>query len=210
MMNFPSQLIEDAVNEFAKLPGVGKKTALRLVLHLLQEDKQEVEQFGNALIKMRQEIKYCSKCHNVSDQEVCHICSDSSRDHSLVCVVESIRDVMAIEQTGQFNGVYHVLGGIISPVDGIGPENLTIESLVNRCQEEDIREIMMGISPTMEGDTTIFYISRQLEGQDVKITSIARGISFGGDLEYTDEQTLARSIATRMPYESYLNNNGQG
>jgi len=209
MMNFPSQLIEDAVNEFARLPGVGKKTALRLVLHLLKEDKQEVEQFGNALIKMRQEIKYCRKCCNVSDQDICHICGDTSRDHSTVCVVENIRDVMAIEQTGQFNGVYHVLGGIISPVDGIGPENLTIDNLVSRCREEETREIIMGISPTMEGDTTIFYISRQLEGQDVKITSIARGISFGGDLEYTDEQTLARSIATRMPYESYLHNNGQ-
>jgi recombination protein RecR len=145
----------------------------------------------------------------VSDQDICHICGDTSRDHSTVCVVENIRDVMAIEQTGQFNGVYHVLGGIISPVDGIGPENLTIDNLVSRCREEETREIIMGISPTMEGDTTIFYISRQLEGQDVKITSIARGISFGGDLEYTDEQTLARSIATRMPYESYLHNNGQ-
>ncbi|QQS30322.1 MAG: recombination protein RecR [Sphingobacteriales bacterium] len=203
-MNYPSKHIEDSVNEFSKLPGIGKKTALRLVLHLLKQDSKEVERFSETIIRMRNDIKKCKICHNVADTEICNICASPSRNKTLVCVVETLRDVIAIENTQQFNGVYHVIGGVISPIDGIGPDNLQIESLVERVKTEIVEELIMALSPTMEGDTTIFYISKKLSGLPVKITTVARGIAFGGELEYVDEFTLARSIATRLPYENYL------
>jgi len=203
-MKYSSKLIADAVGEFTKLPGIGEKTALRLVLHLLKQDEDKVEVFSKAVSRMRKDIKFCRVCHNVADQEVCEICNNAHRDASTVCLVESIRDVMAIENTGIYKGVYHILGGIISPIDGVGPEKLNIQSLIDRVKQGDIREIIMAISPTIEGDTTSFYVSKRLSGLDVKISSIARGISFGGELEYADEMTLARSIATRLPYENSL------
>lgn len=199
-MNFSSKLIEEAVNAFASLPGIGKKTALRLVLHLVGQETEVSESFANAIVKMRKGIKDCKVCHNISDQEVCEVCADKRRNHSLVCVVESIRDVMAIEDTGQFRGVYHVLGGVISPIEGVGPADIMINSLVQRVAGGEIKELIMAISPTIEGDTTIFFISKQLENSPVKITTIARGISFGGELEYADELTLGRSIVSRIPY----------
>lgn len=205
-MNYPSKLIENAVAEFKKLPGIGEKTALRLVLHLLKQDKEKVKHFGDAIYQMRNEIKSCKKCHNLSDFEICEICSNKLRDQNTICVVENIRDVIAIENTGTFRGLYHVLGGIISPVNGIGPDELNMNSLFERMENEDISEIIMALSPTMEGDTTIFYISKNLSKHSVKITTIARGVSFGGELEYTDELTLSRSIATRTAYENYLVN----
>lgn len=208
-MNFSSSLLENAVNEFAKLPGVGKKTALRLALHLLKKDKKEVENFGGAIIKMRDEIQFCRRCHNISDNELCNICSDRSRKSEIVCVAESLRDVIAIESTQQYSGLYHVLGGIISPLDGIGPDQLEIDSLIERVNTDEIRELIFALSPNIQGDTTIYYISKKLAGTSVKITTIARGISFGGELEYADELTLARSIANRMPIESYVGNNGR-
>ncbi|MEO6168176.1 MAG: recombination mediator RecR [Chitinophagales bacterium] len=203
-MNFPSKLIEQAVNAFEKLPGIGKKTALRLVLHLLKQDVASVEQFGEAIVRMRKEIRFCTNCHNIADRELCSICESQKRNRLLVCVVENIRDVIAIESTNQYNGLYHVLGGVISPLEGIGPEELNIESLAERCRKGEIKEVIMALNPTIEGDTTIFYLSKKLQTLPVKITSIARGISFGGELEYVDDITLARSIATRMPYENYL------
>jgi recombination protein RecR len=206
-MKYSSKLIADAVAEFTKLPGIGEKTALRLVLHLLKQDIEKVKYFGDAVIRMRNEVKACKTCNNISDDEICEICSSKHRDHSLVCLVESIRDVIAIENTNIYKGTYHVLGGIISPIDGIGPEKLNINSLIDRVKSGEVKEIIMAISPTIEGDTTIFYVSKKLKELPVKITTIARGISFGGELEYTDELTLARSIATRLPYENYLVNN---
>jgi len=203
-MIFSSALIENAVNEFARLPGIGKKTALRLVLHLLKQDPAQVKLFGEVVTRMRDQIKFCKICHNVSDQEICSICGNPSRNKALVCVVENIRDVMAIENTQQFNGTYHVLGGIISPIDGVGPEQLNIYSLVDRVQQQGIEEIIMALSPTIEGDTTIYYLSKKLKEFPVKITTIARGIAFGGELEYADEMTLARSISNRLPLESYV------
>ncbi|MET6999044.1 recombination mediator RecR [Chitinophaga defluvii] len=203
-MVFSSALIENAVNEFAKLPGIGKKTALRLVLHLLKQDVNQVQQFSEVMARMRQHIKFCKLCHNVSDEDICSICGSVTRHKNIVCVVESIRDVMAIENTQQFNGVYHVLGGIISPIDGIGPDQLNIHSLVERVQQQAIEEIIMALSPTIEGDTTIYYLSKKLKDYPVKITTIARGIAFGGELEYADEMTLARSISNRLPLESYV------
>ncbi|PWV53729.1 recombination mediator RecR [Chitinophaga sp. S165] len=203
-MIFSSALIENAVNEFARLPGIGKKTALRLVLHLLKQEPAQVKLFGDVVTRMREQIKFCKICHNVSDQEICSICGNPSRNKALVCVVESIRDVMAIENTQQFNGTYHVLGGIISPIDGIGPEQLNIYSLVERTQQQGIEEIIMALSPTIEGDTTIYYLSKKLKEFPVKITTIARGIAFGGELEYADEMTLARSISNRLPLENYV------
>ena len=199
-MNFSSKLIEEAVNAFAGLPGIGKKTALRLVLHLVGQETEVSESFADAIVKMRKGIKDCKICHNISDEEVCEVCADRRRNHSLVCVVESIRDVMAIEDTGQFRGVYHVLGGVISPIEGVGPADIMINSLVQRVAGGEIKELIMAISPTIEGDTTIFFISKQLENSPVKITTIARGISFGGELEYADELTLGRSIVSRIPY----------
>ncbi len=198
-MEFPSKLIEDAVNEIAKLPGIGKKTALRLVLHLVKENKQKTASLTDALSKMRENIRFCKTCHNISDEEECSICRSHRRDKSLLCVVEESKDVMAIENTSQFTGVYHVLGGIISPMNGIGPSDLKIDSLIERVTQAhgSVSEIILALSPTMEGDTTAFYINRRLKEYPVKVTTIARGVSVGGDLEYTDEITLGRSILGR-------------
>jgi recombination protein RecR len=203
-MNFSSKLLEDAVAEFAKLPGVGQKTALRLVLHLLNRDKEEVQKFSSTVSKLRNEIQFCQTCHNISDQAVCQICASHKRDHSLVCVVEDTRDVMAIENTNQYNGVYHVLGGLISPMDGIGPADLQVDTLVERLKDTDVKEIIFALSATMEGDTTIFYLHKRLKQFNINISTIARGIAFGGELEYVDEITLGRSIVTRVPYENSL------
>ncbi len=197
---YPSALLERAVSELAKLPGVGRKTALRLALHLLRRSEDEVDMFANAVSEMRHNVVYCSVCHNISDTEVCPICSNPSRDSSKVCVVENVQDVMAIENTMQFNGLYHVLGGIISPMDGIGPGNLEIDSLVGRVSEGGIEEVILALSSTMEGDTTNFYIARKLEDYNVKLSVIARGISVGNEIEYTDEVTLGRSIVNRTPF----------
>jgi recombination protein RecR len=198
--HFSSSLLENAVQEFAKLPGIGRKTALRLVLHMLRKEKNEVESFGNALIQLRNEIVYCKKCHNISDTEVCNICSNASRDASLICVVETIKDVLSIENTQQYRGLYHVLGGVISPMDGVGPAQLEIESLIARVQSENIQEVILALSANMEGDTTNFYIFRKLAPQNIKITTIARGIAVGGELEYADEITLGRSILNRVEF----------
>ncbi len=201
---YPSTLLENAVNEFAKLPGIGRKTALRLVLHLLRQDDSLVEDFARALVTLKQEIKYCNCCHNISDSEVCNICSDKSRDASTICVVENIREVMAIENTIQFKGLYHVLGGIISPIDGIGPSDLQIAGLEERVRSGEVREVILALSATMEGDTTNFYIFRKLQPYDVKVSIIARGVSVGDEIEYADEVTLGRSILNRTPFdESY-------
>ena len=198
---YPSQLLEKAVSEFSRLPGIGRKTALRLVLHLLRQPAEDVEQFASAVTRMKQEVKYCRVCHNISDTDVCSICSDHRRDGPIVCVVENIQDVMAIENTQQYHGLYHVLGGIISPMDGIGPSDIEIASLVERVEAGGIQEVILALSSTMEGDTTNFYISRKLEGTGVKLSIIARGISVGDELEYTDEVTLGRSILNRTPFD---------
>ena len=199
---YPSELLEKAVQEFSKLPGVGRKTALRLVLHLLRQETDEVLQFTDTIARMRQEVKRCKVCHNISDSEVCPICSDPRRDESTICVVENIQDVMAVENTQQYQGVYHVLGGVISPMDGVGPADLEIDSLVERVKEGGVKEVILALSSTMEGDTTNFYIFRKLAPYtDVKLTIIARGISVGDELEYTDEVTLGRSILNRTPFE---------
>ena len=197
---YPSILLEKAVGEFAKLPGIGRKTAMRLVLHLLRQDTATVEAFGNAIVTLKREVKYCKVCHNISDTDICKICSNPSRDASVVCVVENIRDVMAVEATQQFKGLYHVLGGVISPMDGIGPSDLQIESLVHRVEEGEVKEVVLALSSTMEGDTTNFYIFRKLAKTNVKMSVIARGISIGDELEYTDEVTLGRSIVNRTPF----------
>jgi recombination protein RecR len=201
---FPSRLLENAVNEFAKLPGIGRKTALRLVLHLLKQEKNDVEIFGNSIIQARTEIKHCKVCHNISDHDRCNICSQPDRTGEIVCVVETIRDVMAIENTRQFIGLYHVLGGIISPMDGIGPSDLEINSLIERVKEGNISEVILALSTTMEGDTTNFYIYKKLKNFNVKISTLARGVSIGDELEYADELTLARSIKNRLDFESSL------
>ena len=199
---YPSELLEKAVQEFSKLPGVGRKTALRLVLHLLRQDTDEVMQFTETIAHMRQEVKHCRICHNISDSEVCPICSDPRRDESTICVVENIQDVMAVENTQQYQGLYHVLGGVISPMDGVGPADLEIDSLVERVKEGGVKEVILALSSTMEGDTTNFYIFRKLAPfTDVKLTIIARGISVGDELEYTDEVTLGRSILNRTIFE---------
>lgn len=203
-MNFSSKLLENAVNEFSKLPGVGQKTALRLVLHLLNQPAADVANFSNALTRLKNEIRYCQICRNISDLPVCEICASVKRDKTLICIVEDTRDVMAIENTGQYNGVYHVLGGLISPMDGVGPSDLNIESLVERVKTGEVAEVILALSATMEGDTTIFYLYKKLKDLSVKISAIARGIAFGGELEYVDEITLGRSIATRVPYENSL------
>ena len=202
MQQYPSQLLERAIEAFSQLPGVGRKTALRLVLHLLRQSTEDVDSFADAVIRVKHDVKYCKVCHNISDNEVCSICSDPRRDASVVCVVENIQDVMAIENTQQFHGLYHVLGGIISPMDGIGPHDLEIESLVERVEEGTVKEIILALASTMEGDTTNFYISRKLKDTGVKLSVIARGISVGDELEYTDEVTLGRSILNRTPFES--------
>lgn len=197
---FASTLLENAVNEFSKLPGIGRKTALRLVLHILRQDVQTADNFGNAIIRLRHDIRYCRVCHNISDTDVCNICSDTTRDPSTICVVENVREVMAVEATGQFKGLYHVLGGVISPMDGIGPADLEIDSLAARVAAGGIKEVILALSATMEGDTTNFYIFRKLAPYDVRITLIARGVSVGDELEYTDEITLGRSILNRTPF----------
>jgi len=203
-MQFSSALLETAVNEFAKLPGIGKKTALRLVLHLLKQDPSAARAFGETVLKMRQDIRFCHRCHNVADADICSICANSMRRKDMICVVETIRDVIAIETTQQFSGTYHVLGGVISPLDGIGPDQLSIDSLVDRIQKEGVIEIIFALNPNIQGDTTIYNIQKKLTHFPVKITTIARGISFGGELEYADEMTLARSISNRLPVESYV------
>ena len=204
-MIFSSSLLEKAVNELSKLPGIGKKTALRLALHLLKQPENEVSHFCEAVENMRKEIKFCSRCYNISDKQICNICDNISRKQDIICVVENIRDVMAIESTQHFNGVFHVLGGIISPLDGVGPEQLNIEPLIQRVQNNQITEIVFALNPNIQGDTTIYYIGRKLKEYPVKITTIARGISFGGELEYADEMTLAKSITNRIPVERYIN-----
>lgn len=200
-MNFSSKILEQAVEEFGKLPGVGKKTALRLVLHLLKQSDAEVSRFTESLDRLKQDIKYCRTCFNISDSEQCEICASPKRDKALICVVEDTRDVMAIENTNQYSGVYHVLGGLISPMEGIGPADLKIEGLIDRVRSGQVQEVILALSATMEGDTTIFYLYRKLKEFNVQISTIARGIAFGGELEYVDEITLGRSIATRVPYE---------
>ena len=204
-MNYSSKLLEQAVEEFAKLPGIGKKTALRLVLNLLNREVDDVTRFATAITSLREEIRFCKKCHNISDIEICQLCSNPSRDNSILCVVEDIRDVMAIENTQQYRGLYHVLGGVISPMDGIGPQHLNIESLIDKVNSGDVKEIIFALSTTMEGDTTNFYIFKKLKEAPVKVSTIARGIAFGDELEYADEITLGRSIANRLPYESSIN-----
>ena len=203
-MQLPSALLENAVAQFAKLPGIGKKTALRLVLHLLKQDVGEVQHFGETIARMRRDIKFCQRCYNVSDGDICAICANSMRNQQMICVVETIRDVIAVESTQQFNGSYHVLGGIISPLDGIGPDQLTIEALVARIQQEKTEELVFALNPNIQGDTTIYYIQKKIAHLPCRITTIARGIAFGGELEYADEMTLARSITNRLPVQQYV------
>jgi recombination protein RecR len=205
-MQFSSSLLENAVNEFSRLPGIGKKTALRLVLHLLKMEPAQVNLFGEAIVKMRKEIKFCQRCFNISDAEHCSICANPMRRKATICVVESIRDVIAIENTEQFNGTYHILGGLISPLDGIGPEQLNIESLLNRIKTEQTEELIFALNPNIQGDTTIYYIQKKMEPHSLRMTTIARGIAFGGELEYADELTLGRSLQNRMPVGSYVSN----
>jgi recombination protein RecR len=205
-MQFSSSLLENAVNEFARLPGIGKKTALRLVLHLLKQDVNDVAHFSEVIAKMRTDIKFCQRCFNVSDGDICSICANSMRKQDMICVVENIRDVIAIESTQQYSGTYHVLGGIISPLDGVGPDQLNIESLIARVQKEKTQEIIFALNPNIQGDTTIYYIQKKLQPFNVRVTTIARGIAFGGELEYADEMTLGRSLQNRLPVESYVSN----
>lgn len=201
-MNIPSKLIEEAVEEVSKLPGIGKKTALRLVLHLIKQDTKATYGLSSALVNLVENITHCSTCHNLSDDSQCSICANQNRDHQTVCVVEDVRDVMAIENTHQYRGVYHVLGGVISPMNRIGPDQLTIEPLLNRITAEGVKEVILALSTTMEGDTTAFYLSKKIKSLDVKVTAIARGIPLGGELEYADEVTLGRSIVTRTLLEA--------
>lgn len=205
-MNYSSKLLEQALEEFSKLPGIGKKTALRLVLNLLKREKEDVNRFAMALKNLRDEIRYCKKCHNISDIEICQLCSNPNRDGATLCVVEDIRDVMAVENTQQYKGLYHVLGGVISPMEGVGPQHLNIESLLEKVASGEVKEIIFALSTTMEGDTTNFYIFKKLKNYSVKVSTIARGIAFGDELEYADEITLGRSIANRQPYESSIIN----
>ena len=206
-MNIPSKIVEEAVDQFSALPSIGKRSALRFVLYLLKSDPEDIEDLSNAIQKLKNDIKYCQSCHNISDVELCELCSNPKRDESLVCVVEDIRDVMAIENTGQFKGLYHVLGGKISPMEGVGPQDLTIQSLVNKAKEGKINELIFALSSTMEGDTTNFYIYKQLNGLDINTSTIARGIAVGDELEYADEVTLGRSILNRIPFEGSLKAN---
>ncbi|CAM4188908.1 recombination mediator RecR [Zobellia roscoffensis] len=206
-MDFSSKLLENAVYEMSQLPGIGKRTALRLVLHLLKQPKEQTERLSGALLNLRSEIKFCENCHNISDVALCEICANPKRDRSLVCVVEDIRDVMAIENTSQYKGLYHVLGGKISPMEGIGPQDLTISSLVDKAKKGEVKEFIFALSSTMEGDTTNFYIYKQLNGLDINTSTIARGIAVGDELEYADEVTLGRSILNRIPFEGSLKAN---
>ena len=203
-MNFSSKLLEKAVEEFSKLPGIGKKTALRLVLNLLKLEKEDVRRFSNAIVDLREGIQYCTKCHNISDFEICQLCANPNRDDSVLCIVEDIRDVMAVENTQQFKGLYHVLGGVISPMEGVGPQHLSIDSLLKKVDNGEVNEIIFALSSTMEGDTTNFYIFKKLKNYDIKVSTIARGIAFGDELEYADEITLGRSIVNRLPYENAI------
>jgi recombination protein RecR len=206
-MEFSSKLIEKAVNEISQLPGIGKRSALRLVLHLLKQPKEQTSFLSQALVNMRENIKYCTSCHNISDSAVCEICANKNRNHQLVCVVEDIRDVMAIENTGQFKGIYHVLGGKISPIDGVGPSQLKIATLVEKIKSGSVAEVIFALSSTMEGDTTNFYIYKQIADTELVISTIARGIAVGDELEYADEVTLGRSILQRVPFEKSFKNN---
>jgi recombination protein RecR len=201
-MNYTSKILEETVEALSSLPSIGKKSALRLALHLINEDSTKTLRISSALHNLANDIKFCKKCHCVSDEDICNICSSPSRNKDVICVVESIRDVMAIEDTGQYRGVYHVLGGIISPIEGIGPDDINLNSLIKKVSEGEVRELIMAISPTIEGDTTIYYINKQLEEFNVSISTIARGVSFGGELEYADEFTLGRSIASRIPFNN--------
>ena len=203
-MQFSSSLLESAVTEFAKLPGIGKKTALRLVLHLLRQENNDVIQFSETIARMRSEIRFCQRCFNVADGDICTICANSMRKQEMICVVENIRDVIAIESTQQYSGTYHVLGGVISPLDGIGPDQLNIEMLVTRVEKEKTEELIFALNPTIQGDTTIYYIQKKIRGLNCSITTIARGIAFGGDLEYADELTLGKSLQNRMPVDRYI------
>jgi recombination protein RecR len=203
-MQFSSTLLENAVNEFARLPGIGKKTALRLVLHLLKQNTGDVANFSEVISRMRSEIRFCQRCYNVADADICSICANSLRKQEIICVVETIRDVIAIESTQQFSGTYHVLGGVISPLDGVGPDQLNIEALVNRVKKEETSELIFALNPTIQGDTTIYYIQKKLHGTNLRVTTIARGIAFGGELEYADELTLGRSLQNRMPVDRYV------
>jgi len=203
-MNLPSKLLEEAVDQMASLPGIGRKTALRLVLRLLRRNKEEVQRFTNAFIKLKEEIKECKVCNNLSDSDCCSICNDVRRDDSTICVVEDIRDILAIEATGQYKGKYHVLGGIISPMDGIGPQDLNIDTLIGRVRDQNIAEVVFALSTTMEGETTSFYLYRKLQAFELKISAIARGVAIGDELQYADEVTLGRSIQNRLPFESTL------
>lgn len=203
-MQFSSELLESAVNAFSRLPGIGRKTALRLVLHVLRQDADEVKAFSETIARVRAEIRFCRICHNVSDGDTCSICNNPARNRTLICVVETIRDVIAIESTQQYSGTYHVLGGIISPLDGIGPDQLQIDGLIKRVSEDPVEELIFALSPTIQGDTTIYYIQKKIEGSPVKVTTIARGIAFGGELEYADEMTLARSLQNRLPIDRYV------
>jgi len=200
-MDYPSKIVEEAVRQFSKLPGIGKKTALRLVLSLLKQEDNEVNAFAESVVRLKKDLKYCLRCNNISDDDICGICADGRRSKEIVCVVEDLRDVMAIENTNHYKGVYHVLGGLISPVDGIGPSDIAIDPLLIRLQVEDVKEIIFALAATMEGDTTTFYISKHMKNNDIKITTIARGISVGGELEYADEITLGRSISARIEYK---------
>lgn len=201
---YPSKLLETAVNEFSRLPGIGRKSALRMVLHLLRQSEEAVTVFGESIIRLRSEIRHCTICHNISDSEICNICANPARNSSVICVVENIRDVMLLENTHQYNGLYHVLNGIISPMDGVGPNELEISSLIERVEHSEIVEIIFALPTTMEGDTTNFYIFRKLKDKPVRLTTLARGVAVGDDLEYTDEITLGRSLVNRVPYESSL------
>ena len=203
-MQISSSLLENAVNEFARLPGIGKKTALRLVLHLIKQSPEDVGRFSETINRMKKEVLFCSVCHNISDSKLCNICASPSRKKETICVVETIRDVIAVESTQQYNGLYHVLGGIISPLDGVGPDQLHIETLVQRIQKGGVEEVIFSLSSNIQGDTTIYYIQKKLEPRHIKVTTIARGISFGGELEYADELTLGRSLQNRMPVEKYV------
>lgn len=200
-IQFPSKILENAVNEFSKLPGIGKKTALRLVLHILKQEKESAYQFADAITTLADEIKYCKSCYNISDSDICSICSNPRRDHSVVCVVENVRDVMAIENTHQYQGIYHVLGGLISPMDGTGPDDLTITPLEEKLKSEEVKEIIFALSTTMEGDTTNFFLYRKFQQYPVKFSTIARGVAIGDELEYADEVTLGRSLVDRQPFE---------
>lgn len=204
-MIFSSKLIEDAVDSFSRLPGIGKKTALRMVLHLLKEEESTVQHFSDTISKMRSEICFCPQCNNISDGGLCSICNNTARNNNIICIVENIRDVISIESTQQFNGQYHVLGGLLSPLDGIGPEQLNLGNLWTRIENGTVSEIIMALNPNIEGDTTVYYITRQIKNKEITVTGIARGVSFGSELEYTDDLTLARSIAKRLPVDTYIN-----